>query len=293
MVCMGQTSCAKGQRGVSIAAAFLAVCTLAPAAFAQQRPLVTQDPEPVGAGRLLVEGGFGYGTDVLFPVSGLTGNLMRLPMIGLVFGVGSVAELDFSGGPYKRLSIVSRQPAPHADLVPAGDTTASVEDLVVGTKVRVLAETSSRPALAVRFATRLPNGSESTGLALDTMDFYASLLLAKNLRSLRVVANIGLGILADPEAAARQEDVLTYGLSLAQAVGSGFELVAEANGRVNTGAHTPPLGTESMGACQVGGRYRLGPARFDAALIVGLTPRDPSLGFTAGFTYAFKAFGMQ
>jgi len=99
MVCMAQTSCAKRRRGISIVAAFLAVCTLAAGALAQQRPLVTQDPEPVGAGRVLVEGGFEYGTDVLFPVSGLTGNLMHVPMIGLVIGVGSVAELDFSGGP--------------------------------------------------------------------------------------------------------------------------------------------------------------------------------------------------
>jgi len=293
MVFMGQTSRAGSLRRIVVVAAFLVVCTLAADASAQQRPLVTQDPEPVRAGRVLMEGGFGYGTNVQFPLSGLTGNLLNVPVIGLVIGVGSVTELEFSGGPYKRLSIVSREPAPHADLVPAGDTTASVEDLVIGTKVRVLAETSSRPAMAVRFATRLPNGSESTGLALDTMDFYASVLVAKNLRSLRMVANVGVGILADPEAAASQEDVLTYGLSFTQAVAAGFDLVAEANGRVNTGAGTPPLGTESMGACRVGGRYRLGPARLDAALIVGLTPRDPRLGFTAGVTYVFKAFGAQ
>ncbi|RPJ70317.1 MAG: hypothetical protein EHM24_15935 [Acidobacteria bacterium] len=275
-----------------LVAAVCGVFSLPGAARAQDRPLATQDPQPVGAGRVLVEGGFEYGTDVLFPVSGLTGNLLHVPMIGLVVGVSSIADVEFSGGPYKRLAIASRQPAPHADLVPAGDTTASVEDRVVSTKIRVLGESPSRPAVAVRFATRLPNGSESTGLALDTMDFYASLLLAKSVRSLRVTANIGLGILADPEAAARQEDVLTYGLSFVQGVGGGFDVVAEANGRVNTGAHTPPLGTESMGACRVGGRYRLGDARLDGGLIVGLTPRDPSLGFTVGFTYVFKAFGV-
>ena len=36
-------------------------------AFAQQRPLVTEDPEVVGAGRVLLEGGIDYGRDVLFP----------------------------------------------------------------------------------------------------------------------------------------------------------------------------------------------------------------------------------
>jgi hypothetical protein len=43
---------------------------LAPAAFAQQRPLTTEDPEPIGAGRLLVEAGFDYARAATFPASG-------------------------------------------------------------------------------------------------------------------------------------------------------------------------------------------------------------------------------
>ena len=36
--------------------------------FAQQRPLVTEDPETVGAGRVLVEAGVDYARDVEYPV---------------------------------------------------------------------------------------------------------------------------------------------------------------------------------------------------------------------------------
>ena len=54
---------------------------------AQQRPLVTEDPEVVGAGMVLLEGGFDYARDVLYPASGLQGNLMRVPTIGLSFGL--------------------------------------------------------------------------------------------------------------------------------------------------------------------------------------------------------------
>src|SRR5438128_8713522 len=44
----------RARRGLAIAA----VCfTLSSSAFAQQRPLVTQDPETIGAGRILIEGG--------------------------------------------------------------------------------------------------------------------------------------------------------------------------------------------------------------------------------------------
>ena len=48
-------------------------------AAAQQRPLVTQDPEVVGAGVMLIEGGIDYGRDIFYPWTGLKGNLWRIP----------------------------------------------------------------------------------------------------------------------------------------------------------------------------------------------------------------------
>ena len=72
-------------------------CLLAatPAA-AQQRPLVTEDPEVIGAGLVLLEGGFDYSRDVLFPASGLQGNLLRAPTLGVSFGISSIAELQIA-----------------------------------------------------------------------------------------------------------------------------------------------------------------------------------------------------
>src|SRR5207253_8667501 len=62
------------------------------AAFAQQRPLVTEDPETIGAGRVLVEAGIDYAHDQHYPVSGLNGNLWRLPTIGISLGLSSRSE---------------------------------------------------------------------------------------------------------------------------------------------------------------------------------------------------------
>ena len=53
--------------------------------------------------------------------------------------------------------------------------------------------------------------------------------------------------------------------------------------------HVPP-GTETSTVAQIGARATWGAMRLDGALMVGLTPRDPDLGFTAGFTWAFRAF---
>ena len=41
---------------------------------------------------------------------------------------------------------------------------------------------------------------------------------------------------------------------------------------------------------RVGARVTRGPVRLDGALLLGMTERDPSWGFTAGFTWVFKAF---
>ena len=262
-------------------------------ARAQQRPLVTQDPETIGAGRILVEGGLDYGRDILFPVSGLKGNLLRAPLIGVMFGISSIAEVEITGGLHNRLTITDRVPAPLSSMLEvSGDTTTDVEDIVFATKIRVLSESQSRPAIGLRFATRLPNASNESGLGTDTTDFLASALVGKTVRSLRVVGNIGVGILGDPTRGDRQNDVVTYGLSLARAMTSEVELVGEINGRASTRSDAPP-GTESRSAMRFGARYTRGPARFDAAALVGLTERDPSIGFAAGVTYIFNAFKVQ
>src|SRR5262249_39993898 len=135
-----------------------------------------------------------------------------------------------------RLSISERKPqAPLASLVTAtGSTTHDVDDVVVATKIRVIPETPRWPALGLRFATRLPNASNESGLGLDTTDFYASLLGAKTVQSVRVVVNLGGAILADPTSGNRQNDVLTYGVSFARAITPAAEVVGEINGRKST-----------------------------------------------------------
>jgi len=86
----------------------LALFASAGSARAQQRPLVTEDPEPIGAGRVLLEGGLDLAHDQQYPVSGLKGNLLRVPTIGISVGVSSIAEVQIDGGFYDRLNITDR-----------------------------------------------------------------------------------------------------------------------------------------------------------------------------------------
>jgi hypothetical protein len=259
--------------------------------MAQQRPLVTEDAEPIGAGRVLVEGGLEFGTRQEYPVYGLRGDLWRGPLVGVSVGISSIAEFQIDGGFYNHLSIERRRTAPLSHLLDIeGDSTSDVEDFVVATKIRVLAEQARRPAIGVRFATKLPNAGNDSGLGLDTTDFYMALLGAKTVQSFRVVGNLGVGILGDPTDATGQDEVLTYGFSLARAVTNQVEVVGEFNGRVSNRDDDIPSGTETRGRVNFGGRYTRGALRFDGNVFFGLTGIDPTIGFGAGFTYVFNAF---
>lgn len=275
--------------------ASLAVLGAGTPAWAQSRPLVTEDPETVPAGNILFEAGLDFLDDAYFPVSGLTGRLWKIGTFGLSIGVGSIAEIQIDGGLRNRLIVETFDRfAPLAGMLDfTGDTTSDFVDFTVGTKVRFMSETFQRPAMAVRFATRLPNASNESGLGLDTTDFNFGLSIAKTVQSVRVVGNFGLGILGDPTRGDRQNDVLTYGGSVARAVGSGVEIVGEINGRWSTREGTPPPGTDSRALMRVGARFTHGPVRGDGALIIGVTERDPTWGFTGGITWVFKAFTVQ
>lgn len=276
---------------------FFAIATLVAIAmprpgFAQSRPLVTEDPETVPAGYVLLEAGFDFEHGAVFPASGLTGNLARIGTFGLSFGVSPIAEIQFDGGLRNRLNITTKDPlAPLASMLAlTGTSTGDVEDLRIGAKVRFAAETATRPAMALRFSTRLPNAGNESGLGLDTTDFHFGFAIAKTVQSVRVAGNVGFGILPDPVRGDRQNDVIEFGGSVARAVRPDVEVVGELNGRLNTRSGTPPVGTDSLAVMRLGARITHGPVRVDGALLLGVTERDPSWGFSAGVTWVFKGF---
>src|SRR5713226_9317317 len=279
------------ERTLRLLCTVLALFSCAGPAFAQQRPLVTEDAETIGAGRVMIEGGLDLARGYQNPVSGLKGNLLSVPTIGISIGLSSIAELQIDGGIYNRLNITGRNPnAPLASLLSVtGDSTHDVSNAVLATKIRIVPEAASHPAIGIRFATKLPNASNEKGIDLDTTDVSGSLLVAKTVQSIRVVGNLGAGILTNPTSGLGQNDVFLYGLSFARAVTQEAELVGELNGRVSTRSSAIP-GTETRGILKLGGRYTRGPVRFDTAVFFGTTTLDPTIGLTLGFTYVFNAF---
>ena len=278
------------RRGVIFPAAIAAFLLChATTALAQQRPLLTEDPETIGAGRVLVEGGLAWERDVFLPVSGLRGNTFSI-VPGVSVGVSSIAEIQFDGGLYQRMDITSRSPAPFSPILNiSGDSTSDSDDLSIGAKIRFLSETPGRPGMAFRFSTRLPNASNESGLGKDTQDFTASVIVGKTVRSIRIVFNGGLQIIGNPSQPASQDDGFVYGLSLARALTDAAEVVGEFTGRANFAEIEAP-GAEDRGAFRFGARFTHRSVRIDAAIVLGATPLDPEFGFSTGVTWVFNAF---
>ena len=278
------------RRNTGMACWLLGGCLMAAPAGAQQRPLLTEDPESIGEGLVLLEAGFDHSWDHPFPASGLESSLLRGPLVGLSFGLGPFAEVQIDGVSLSRLLINERVEAPLSGMVDVpGDSTRSFDDVVIGTKVKIVSEGARRPAVALRFATRLPNASNESGLGLDTFDFFQSLLVGKTVQSIRLVGNIGVAILGDPIRGDRQNDVLTYGFSLARAFAPGAEIVGEINGRASTRRGEAPPGTDSKGQMTFGVRYTRSAVRLDGGVFTGFTSRDPRVGITGGVTWVFSS----
>jgi hypothetical protein len=272
----------------SIILALVVACAIAMAldgapAEAQQRPLITQDPEVIGNGRVLIESGVETGTNVWYPVSGLTGDRVAVP-VGVSVGLGSVTELQLDGG-YQWLAIEQRDFAPLDFRVGAGDHTSDVIDLLLAMKVRVLTEGSRRPSLGLRLATELPNASNESGLGLDTLNFVGTILAGKTVGAFRLVGNAGVALLSDVLQGSLQHDAFVGSVSVAYALRPSIDLIGEVAGRQVLFVDRPPIGAEPHGQVRAATRYTRGRWRADAGLIIGTTRQDPDLGVSFGLTW--------
>ena len=77
--------------------------------------------------------------------------------------------------------------------------------------------------------------------------------------------------------------------TVARAISPRGEIVGEFVGRANFANIVTP-GAEDRGLLRFSARYTINGVRFDTGILLGLTPRDPEIGLTGGFTWVFDAF---
>ena len=244
-------------------------------ASAQQRPLLTEDPRLIAEGMVVTELGFGYQHQARFPVSGLSGDLYSLLENGLHFGVGKRAEFQMTGVIHNYVNLEG------------GGTLNDWGDLSLSTKLRLVDEGGSRPAISFRPTIVLPNSSQTKGVGTDGTHFFGNLLFGKTAGPGYFFGSMGLGILDDPLRGGAQHDFLTYGIAATVPVGSRLSVLTEWNGRHNFTSF-PSAGGESRGQVRLGTQIKAGGIRWDAAVTAGTTYWDHKVGFVAGMSKEFQ-----
>jgi len=258
-------------------------------AHAQQRPLITEDVDIIPPGTIRIEAGIDFLQGAKFPVSGLTGDLTRVAVIGVNIGMGPNVEFQVEGVAQNALSINSRGPsAIPLNLLPGANSTNDVGDFMLSTKFKLRNETRRGPSLGFRFGVQLPNSNQAKGIGLNQTNAYGSILIGKKFGHdgrFNTFGNLGLAILTAPTQLFSQNDVITYGLAGIFRVNKQFSIAGEVNGRANTRPGDGPLGTESQAEARLGMQIRASGLRFDFAGIKGLTNFTHNSGFTVGVTY--------
>ena len=258
-------------------------------ASAQQRPLLTEDVDIITPGTVRIEAGIDFMQGARYSVSGLRGDLTRVGVIGIHFGMGPNVEFQIEGVAQNYLSINSRGfSAISLELLPGANSTNDTGDFTLAAKFKLRNETRRGPSLGFRFGVQLPNSSQATGIGLNQTNAFGSILVGKKFGHdgrFNTFGNLGIAILTAPTELFSQNDVITYGLAGIFRINKQFSVAGEVNGRANTRPGNGPLGTESQAEARLGMQIRASGLRFDFAGIKGLTSFSPNSGFTVGVTY--------
>jgi hypothetical protein len=271
-----------------LATVALLLC-FASAAQAQQRPLLTEDVDIIPPGSVRIEAGIDFMQGARYTVSGLKGDLTRVGVVGVSFGMGPNVEFQIEGVAQNYLSINSRGPsAIPLSIAPGANSTNDTGDFTLWAKFKLRNETHRGPSLGFRFGVGLPNSNQARGIGINQTNAYGQILVGKKFGEdgrFNTFGNLGIAILTAPTQLFSQNDVLTYGAAGIYRLNKQFSIAGEVNGRANTRPGNGPLGTESQAEARLGMQVRASGLRFDFAGIKGLTSFSPNSGFTVGVTY--------
>jgi hypothetical protein len=263
--------------------------TLAVAVHGQQRPLITEDVDIIPTGTIRIEAGIDFMQGAKYSVSGINGDLTRVGVIGVSFGMGPNVQFEIEGVAQNYVSINSSGvSAIPLELVPGANSTNDTGDFTLAAKFKLRNETRRGPSLGFRFGVQLPNSNEARGIGLNQTNAFGSVLFGKKFGQdgrFNTFGNLGIAILTAPTELFSQNDVITYGLAGIFRINKQFSVAGEVNGRANTRPGNGPLGTESQAEARLGMQIRASGLRFDFAGIKGLTSFSPNSGFTVGVTY--------
>lgn len=261
-------------------------------AFAQQRPLLTEDVDIMPEGAFEVAAGVDFLQNAKFPLSGLKGDQTRVGDIRISVGFSSNVEFQIEGVLQNFVAINSAVTPSPIPLNLDGNSTSDAGDFILSTKIKLRNETKNLPAVGFKFGFQMPNSNQARGIGTNQINVFGKVLVQKRFGKqagkdarVNVFGNLGLGIMTAPIERFTQNDVLLYGIAGIYRLTDRINLVSEINGRANTRSGNAPLGTESISQFRIGTQIKASGLRFDTAAIFGLTKFSPRSGITFGVTY--------
>lgn len=199
---------------------------------------------------------------------------LRLGIVGFNIGTGGRTNIELGW------------PAVIFQRDPIFGTTHDVGDATFFTKTLLISETRHRPAVAVRFGTKLPNAGDEDGIGTDETDFFGSFPTTKQFGRLEIRLEPGIGILGNPQKHAAQNDVFTYrGGGIVR--GKRVDLFGEVNGRLCWRACRK---NNLLSVGRVGAQVHVGDYIWDVAGSVGLISQSEDWGITVGVMRAVRVW---
>lgn len=251
---------------------------------AQQRPLPVESATLLEYGNARIECGGAHFREQPFPLSGLTGNLTKIGTIRFGIALSEHVELQTDGTLLDMLSVTDRVQAFNSVRTTTRNPTTDVGDFSFWTKFGLFGEYASGIGVSIRFGVQLPNASNESGLGIDEMNFFSSLLLQKHFGG-TWTANIGLGVLSDPTQLGQQHDVLIYAVEYSLPMNSSTFLLLQSAGRTGHDG----VGMRRLANGKAGIETSFGDIAIKALGVLNFSPADNAKGLELSFSYLFHA----
>src|ERR1044072_7961678 len=183
-------------------------------ANAQQRPLITEDVDIIPPGTVRIEAGIDFMQGAKYTVSGLKGDLTRVGVVGVSFGMGPNVEFQIEGVAQNYLRLNSRgASAIPLSIAPRANSTNDTGDFTLWAKFKLRNETHRGPSLGFRFGVGLPNSNQARGIGINQTNAYGSILVGKKFGQdgrFNTFGNLGIAILTAPTQLASQKKKVMY-----------------------------------------------------------------------------------
>ena len=257
---------------------FLPICLTA-----QQHPLAVESSALLDPGLAQLDLGLSYFRNQPYPLSGLKGHLLKFGNLYFAVSLSEYVELQTEGTVLNLLDVTKRDSAFNSKRTTRSNPTGDIGDFTVWTKFGLLNEYRFGLGLSVRFGVQLPNASNESGLGVDEMNFYSSLLLEKHIGG-KWTFNVGLGILSDPTVLGQQHDVFIYGIQYYLPIAEKTSIFAESSGRKGHAG----IGIPHLAGSKIGIEQTFGDVTATLSGMFNHSPNDYAKGVELSFSYLLR-----